>query len=91
MFRRYLLKMLFSLLFLCFFTVRYVDLSFSLALATHPLVMGWEGTGIPVQEIEIEGWKKLNQQYNNSAQLKKIGRSGEEVKIKTHRHADDRG
>ncbi len=73
MLRRYLLKMLFSLLFLLLFTVRYVDLSFSLALATHPLVMGWEGTGIPVQEIELEGWKKIDQQYNNATQLKKIG------------------
>ncbi|NLW56582.1 MAG: hypothetical protein GX050_08235 [Firmicutes bacterium] len=72
MLRRYMLKMLFSLLFLFLFTIRYVDLSFSLALATHPLVMGWEGTGIPVQEIEIEGWKKLNQHYNKSTELKKI-------------------
>lgn len=72
MVRRFMLRMLFSLFFLFLFTMKYVDMTFSLALANHPLLMGWEGTGIPVLEIEIEGWKKINNEFANSTILEEI-------------------
>ncbi|HBK69910.1 MAG TPA: hypothetical protein DEB05_11985 [Firmicutes bacterium] len=72
MFRRYLLKMLCSFFFLFLFTMKFVDLTFSLSIGNHPLLMGWEGTGIPVTEMEIEGWKKINKAYTSSAALEEI-------------------
>ena len=60
MFQCFLRKMLFSLCFLFLFTMRYVDLTFSVAINDLPLLAGWEGVGVPLAEIEIEGWKKLN-------------------------------
>lgn len=84
MFHRFLRKMLFSLCFLFLFTMRYVDLTFSVALNDLPILVGWEGVGVPLAEIEIEGWKKLNTDFMNTTDLAKIATSLEKrLKLKT--------
>lgn len=84
MFQRFLRKMLFSLCFLFLFTMRYVDLTFSVALNDLPLLIGWEGVGVSLVEIEIEGWKKLNSEYMETTDLAKIVANLEKrLKLKT--------
>lgn len=84
MFKRFLRKMLFSLCFLLLFTMRYVDLTFSVALNDHPLLAGWERVGIPLDEIEIEGWKKLNQEFMKATELGELAtKLGQRLKLKT--------
>lgn len=72
MFRSFLRKLLFSVCFLFLFTMRYVDQTFSVALNDHPLLTGWEGIGVPLTEIQIEGWKKLNSEFMATADLLKL-------------------
>lgn len=69
MIQRFLRKTLFSLCFLFLFTMRYVDLTCSVALHDLPLLAGWEEVGVPLAEIEVEGWKKLNTDFMDTAQL----------------------
>ena len=75
MLRRYMMKMLFSLLFLFLFSVKFVDLTFSFSIGNHPLLTGWEGVGIPLKEVEIEGWSKLNDEYTMVSTLEKTAAS----------------
>ncbi len=75
MLRRYMMKMLFSLLFLLFFSIKFVDLTFSFSIGNHPLLTGWEGLGIPLKEVEIEGWTKLNDEYTMVSTLEKTAAS----------------
>ena len=64
--------------------MRYVDLTFSVALNDLPLLIGWEGVGVPLVEIEIEGWKKLNSEYMETTDLAKIVANLEKrLKLKT--------
>ncbi|HEY8391340.1 MAG TPA: YwmB family TATA-box binding protein [Capillibacterium sp.] len=86
MFRSFLRKILFSLCFLFLFTMRYVDQTFSVALNDHPLLAGWEGIGVPLTEIQIEGWKKLNSEFMASSDLLKIA-AGVEQRLKLKRVA----
>ncbi|NLY90905.1 MAG: hypothetical protein GX081_04775 [Firmicutes bacterium] len=83
MFRAFLRKILFSLCFLFLFTMRYIDQTFSVAINDHPLLAGWEGMGVPLTEIQIEGWKKLNSEFMASADLMKLATSVEKrLKLK---------
>lgn len=75
MLRRYIMKMLFSLLFLLLFSIKFVDMTFSFSIGNHPLLTGWEGTGIPLKEVEIEGWTKLNDEYTMVSSLEKTAAS----------------
>jgi hypothetical protein len=84
MIRRFIRKMLFSLCFVLLFTIRYVDLTFSVAINDHPLLAGWEKVGIPLDEIEIEGWKKLNQEFLCRAELEELAtKLRQRLKLKT--------
>ncbi len=63
--------------------MRYVDQTFSVAINDHPLLAGWEGIGVPLTEIQIEGWKKLNSEFMASADLMKIaGNVQQRLKLK---------
>jgi hypothetical protein len=53
--------------------MRYVDLTFSVPIHDHHLLTGWEEMGVPLTEIQIEGWKKLNNEFMATTQLMKIG------------------
>ncbi|NLM37137.1 MAG: hypothetical protein GX202_03305 [Firmicutes bacterium] len=72
MFKRFIRKMLFSLCFIFLFTMRYVDQTFSVALNDLPILAGWESVGVPLAEIQIEGWKKLNTDFMDTQQLGKV-------------------
>lgn len=84
MFKRFIRKMLFSFCFLFLFTMRYVDRTFSVAITDLPLLVGWEGVGVPLAEIQIEGWKKLNTDFMDTQQLGKLAANLEKrLKLKT--------
>ena len=84
MIRRFIRKTLFSLCFLLLFTTRFVDLTFSVAIKEHPLLVGWETVGIPLDEIELEGWKKLNQEFMSRAELEELAtKLKQRLKLKT--------
>ncbi len=77
MFRGFLRQVFFSLSFLLLFSMNHIDFIAHVPVGEHPLVVAWEGTGIAPEEIEVEGWKKIDDRFSNLATLQK---KAEEVK-----------
>ena len=75
MLRRFFLKMFCSYLFLVLFTMNYSDSTLSIPLGEHPLTVAWETLGIPIAEIRIEGWKKIEDGFNQLDKLERLAES----------------
>lgn len=72
MLRRYLLKIASSYLFLVLFTMNYTDATLSIPLGEHPLALAWDALGIPVEEVRIEGWKKVDEHFHYLEKMERL-------------------
>lgn len=71
MFRGLFRQVFFSLSFLLLFSMNHIDYISHVPVGEHPLVVGWEATGLMPGEIEVDGWKKLNDRFSNLVTLQK--------------------
>jgi|SRR5690554_2155004 len=71
MFRGFFRRVFFSLSFLFLFSINHIDYISYVPVGEHPLTVGWEATGLMPGEIEIEGWKKINDRFSNVVTLQK--------------------
>lgn len=84
MLRSYLLKMLLSAGFLLLFSTKFVDVTIGERLYEYPLETAWKATGIPLREVDIEAWLKLNDRRVSIYELKEIaGRVQKKLKLRT--------
>jgi len=72
MIKRFLVKMLFSALFLLAFTLKYVDVSIGERLYEHPLESAWKTTGLRLETVSTEAWMKVNDNWLTVYELKKL-------------------
>ena len=72
MLKKYLINMSLSAIFLVIFSVRFVDVTIGEKLFEFPLETAWKVTGIPLSEINVEAWMKLNNQWLSAADLKRL-------------------
>ena len=63
MFHRFFLKIFISLIFLFIFSIRFVDLTFSVPIGEHPLSACWDSLGITLEEVEVEAWQKIGNEF----------------------------
>jgi hypothetical protein len=70
--KKYLINMGFAALFLLLFSVRFVDVTIGEKLFEFPLETAWKVTGIPLAEVNVEAWMKLNDQWLTVAEIKRI-------------------
>ncbi|HEX3043386.1 MAG TPA: YwmB family TATA-box binding protein [Bacillota bacterium] len=70
MLKKYLLNMGLSALFLVIFSIRFVDVTIGEKLFEFPLETAWKVTGLPLTEINVEAWMKLNDQWLSAGELK---------------------
>jgi hypothetical protein len=70
--KKYMLNMGLSALFLVIFSVRFVDVTIGEKLFEFPLETAWKVTGIPLTEINVEAWMKLNDQWLSANDLKRL-------------------
>lgn len=72
MIRNFFMKILFSAIFILLFSTKFVDVTVGERLYEYPLETAWKATGIPLQEIDIEAWMKLNDRRLTLYELREI-------------------
>ncbi|MCL6589065.1 MAG: YwmB family TATA-box binding protein [Firmicutes bacterium] len=75
MLKKYLARMGLSTVFLLIFSVRFVDVTIGEKLFEFPLETAWKVTGIPLAEVRVEAWMKLNDQWLAAPDLNRMART----------------
>ena len=92
MIRNYFLKILFSAIFILLFSTKFVDVTVGERLYEYPLETAWKATGIPLQEIDIEAWMRLNDRRLTLYELQELaGRIQKKIKPSPQNQDDYRG
>jgi|GEM_PF-2523198 len=72
MLRRFILKLSFSYLFLCLFTMNYSDLTTGVPIGEHPLAEAWSALGIQAEQVGVEGWRKISNDFYPLDKLQRV-------------------
>ena len=79
--RRFLIKMALSLIFLGFFSMKFVDVTIGEQMGEYPLETAWKTTGINLTEVTTDTWMRLNNRWLSQAELKETAK---QIKNKLH-------
>lgn len=72
--KKFLLKMVLSLIFLILFSIRFVDTTIGENLYEHPLESAWKATGLKLNDVSTETWLKVNDRWMTVYELKQLSR-----------------
>lgn len=72
MFKKTLIRLSVSAIFLLAFSLRFVDVIIGEKLYEYPLETAWKATGLPLNQVLTETWMKLNDQYLSINELKTV-------------------